>query len=328
MPKTPLMMEFQVTKEYLGQDTHLAYLGPLFQEVLRADTYAKGKGSTVAKVIDGSLHGYAHSGIAGVANIGMDRNWTGSQFNQANWYAYGRLAWDPSLSSAAIADEWIRQTFSTDAAVVATVRHLMLTSREAVVNYMTPLGLVHIMATGHHYGPGPWVNSGRPDWTPVYYHRADSLGIGFDRTVTGSNAVDQYFAPVRARYGNRRTVPDSLLLFFHHVRWDDRLATGRTLWNELVQRYYAGVDSVSSMRRAWATVAGHVDAARFEDVRGMLEIQEQEARWWRDAAVQYFQTFSHRPIPAGLEAPAHPLAFYIGLRCPADRDKPRCPEIR
>ncbi len=328
MPRTPLMLEFQITKEYLGQDTHLAYLGPLFEEVLRADTYAKGKGSTIAKVIDGSLHGYARSGIAGVANIGMDRNWTGSQFNQANWYAYGRLAWDPMLSSSAIADEWIRATLSTEPRVVNTIRRMMLTSREAVVNYMTPLGLAHIMATNHHYGPGPWVNTGRPDWTPVYYHRADSLGIGFDRTATGSNAVDQYFPAVRARLANRRTVPDSLLLFFHHVRWDDRMASGRSLWNELVYRYYAGVDSVSAMRRAWATVEGHVDAARFEEIRSMLEIQEHEARWWRDAAVQYFQTFSRKPIPAGYAAPLHPLAFYIGLRCPIDRDKPRCPAIQ
>ena len=209
MPKTPLMMEFQITKEYLGQDTHLVYLGPLFEEVLRADTYARGKGSTVARVIDGSLHGYARTGIAGVSNVGSDRNWTGSQFNQANWYAYGRLAWDHELSSADIADEWIRMTFSNDPSVVKSIRSMMLESREAVVNYMTPLGLAHIMATGHHYGPGPWVKLGRADWSPVYYHRADTLGIGFDRTATGSNAVAQYFPPVRDRYASRATVPDS-----------------------------------------------------------------------------------------------------------------------
>src|SRR5205085_1678811 len=148
MPKTPLMMEFQITKEYLGQDTHLVYMGQYWEEVLRADTYAKGKGSTVAKVVDGTLHGYARTGIAGVSNVGTDRNWTGSQFNQANWYAYGRLAWDPTLSSSAIADEWLRQTFTTDAAVVPKLRHMMMISREAVVDYMTPLGLAHIMATG------------------------------------------------------------------------------------------------------------------------------------------------------------------------------------
>jgi alpha-glucuronidase len=324
MPNTPLMMEFQVTKEYLGQDTHLAYLGPLFEEVLRADTYADGRGSTVAKVVDGSLHHYALTGIAGVANIGDDRNWTGSVFNQANWYAYGRLAWDPSLSSRDIADEWIRATFSNESRVVATIRHMMLTSREAVVNYMTPLGLAHIMATGHHYGPAPWVNTGRPDWTPVYYHRADSIGIGFDRTATGSNAVAQYAAPVRDRLANRKSIPDSLLLFFHHVGWDDRLASGRTLWTELVLHYDAGVDSVGAMRRAWSSLRGTVDARRFTEIGELLRIQEREAAWWRDAAVLYFQSISHRPLPPHVLAPARSLEFFESLRCPPDVTKPRC----
>lgn len=328
MTKTPVMMEFQITKEYLGQDTHVAYLGPLFEEVLRADTYVKGAGSTVARVIDGSVHGNARTGIAGVANIGDDRNWTGSHFNQANWYAYGRLAWDPMLSSRDIAREWVRMTFTNDNAAVATITQLMMTSREAVVNYMTPLGLVHIMASNHHYGPGPWVNDlGRADWNPVYYHRADTLGVGFDRTATGSNAVAQYATPVRDRYASRTTVPDSVLLFFHRVAWGDRLASGRTLWDELVHRYDEGIDSVASMQRAWQSVASHIDPTRFTDTRDFLTIQGQEARWWRDAAVQYFQTFSRRPLPQGARAPAHPLAFYLGLRCPPDRNKPRCPAL-
>ena len=327
MPKTPLMMEFQVTKEYLGQDTHLAYLGPLFEEVLRADTWSRGKGSFVASVIDGTLHGYAHTGIAGVANVGTDRNWTGSQFNQANWYAYGRLAWDPRQSSADIADEWIRMTFSNDSSVVNPVKHMMLISREAVVDYMTPLGLAHIMATGHHYGPGPWAELPRADQTPSYFHRADTIGIGFDRTPTGSNAVDQYFPPVRDRFANRSSVPDSLLLWFHHVGWNERMRSGNTLWDELVRHYYAGVDSVRSMQRTWNGVRGLVDAARFEEVASFLTLQEHEARWWRDAAVQYFQTLSREPIPTGYEPPTHPLSFYTALRCPADRRRPRCPEI-
>ena len=327
MPKTPLMMEFQITKEYLGQDTHLVFLAPLWKEVLGADTWASGKGSTVAKVIDGSLHRYRRTGIAGVANIGRDRDWTGSQFNQANWYAFGRLAWDHDLSAAAIAEEWIRMTFTNQRRAVATIRSMMLTSREAVVSYMTPLGLAHIMATGHHYGPGPWADAGRPDWTPSYYHRADSLGVGFDRTATGSNAVGQYFPPVRDRYGNRKTVPDSLLLWFHHVRWTDRLASGRTLWNELVHRYSAGVDSVRAMRREWATVRGAIDTERFAAVDSFLSIQAREARWWRDAALSYFQTFSRMPIPAGYEQPAHPLTYYQQLRCPVDPRKPRCSGI-
>jgi alpha-glucuronidase len=327
MPKTPLMMEFQITKEYLGQDTHLVYLGPLFEEVLLADTWSHGKGSTVASVIDGSLHGYVHTGIAGVANVGTDRNWTGSQFNQANWYAYGRLAWDPRQSSADIADEWIRMTFSNDSLVVNAVKRMMLISREAVVDYMTPLGLTHIMATGHHYGPGPWATLPRADQTPSYFHRADTIGIGFDRTPTGSNAVDQYFPPVRDRFADRASVPDSLLLWFHHVGWNERMRSGNTLWGELVRHYYAGVDSVRSMQRTWNAVRGLVDDARFEDVASFLTIQEHEARWWRDAAVQYFQSFARAPIPAGYETPAHPLSFYMALRCPADRRRPRCPAI-
>jgi alpha-glucuronidase len=327
MPKTPLMMEFQITKEYLGQDTHLVFLAPFFEEVLRADTWAKGEGSTVARVIDGSLDRYPRTGIAGVSNVGSDRDWTGSQFNQANWYAFGRLAWDHELSAGAIADEWVRMTFTNDARAVATIRSMMLTSREAVVNYMTPLGLAHIMATGHHYGPGPWADGGRPDWTPSYYHRADTLGLGFDRTATGSNAVGQYFPPVRDRYANRRTVPDSLLLWFHHVRWTERLASGRTLWDELVHRYSAGVDSVRAIRRAWGTVRAAIDAERFAEVDSFLSIQAGEARWWRDAALTYFQTFSRMPIPAGYEQPEHPLPYYEELRCPANPTKPRCPGI-
>jgi alpha-glucuronidase len=324
MPKTPLVMEFQITKEYLGQDTHLVFLGPLFEEVLRADTFRGGAGSTVGRVIDGSLHGYARTGIAGVANVGTDADWTGSIFNQANWYAFGRLAWDHTLSSGDIAEEWIRMTLSNDAAVVAPVRQMMLASREAVVNYMTPLGLAHIMATGHHYGPGPWVARGRADQTPVYYHRADTLGIGFDRTATGSNAVEQYAPPVRDRYANRATVPDSLLLWFHHVGWRDRVASGRTLWDELVYRYNAGVDTVRAMQRTWNAQQGKVDDERFRLVQSDLAIQEREARWWRDAALQYFRTFSRMPIPPQYEQPAHALEYYMAVKCPANRLKPRC----
>jgi len=327
MPKTPLMMELQITKEYLGQDTHLVFLAPLFEEVLRADTWAKGAGSTVSKVIDGSLHGYHRTGIAGVSNVGSDRNWTGSQFNQANWYAFGRLAWDHDLSSSTIADEWIRMTLTNAPRAVATLRSMMLTSREAVVSYMTPLGLAHIMATGHHYGPGPWADAGRPDWMPSYYHRADSLGLGFDRTASGSNAVAQYSQPVRDRYASRTTVPDSVLLWFHHVRWTERLSSGRTLWDELVHRYSAGVDSVRAVQRAWRSVRAAVDAERFAEVDSFLSIQAREARWWRDAALSYFQTFSRLPIPAGYEQPEHPLAYYEQLQCPPDPRKPRCPGI-
>jgi alpha-glucuronidase len=211
MPKTPLMLELQITKEYLGFATHLSYLAPLFEEVLRADTYVKGEGSLVRQVIDGTMHGYAHTGIAGVANTGTDRNWCGSVLACANWHAFGRLAWNPSLTSSDIADEWLRMTFTNDTAFIAPVKSMMLASRQATVDYMTPLGLHHQMARGHHYGPGPWVTGGpRADQTSVYYNRADANGIGFDRTATGSNAVAQYAAPVRDRFANLATVTGRL----------------------------------------------------------------------------------------------------------------------
>ena len=327
MAKTPIMLEFQLTKEYLGQDTHLAYLGTLFEEVLRADTWAKGKGSTVARVIDGSLHAHARTGITGVANVGMDTNWTGSHFNQANWYAYGRLAWDPGLSASAIADEWVRQTFTNDPVAVPRIVNMMMVSREAVVNYMTPLGLAHLMATGHHYGPGPWSRLARADQSPVYFHKADSLGVGFDRSSTGSRQVDQYFPAVRDRYERLSTVPDSNLLWFHRVPWSYRLRSGRSLWEELVVRENAGVDSVRSMQVQWQGVRGAIDGERFTAVESFLAIQEREARWWRDANLSYFATFSHQPIPAPYDQPAHALSYYQQVRCPANRLKPRCDVI-
>jgi len=315
MPKTPLVMELQITQEYLGFATHLVFLAPLYEEVLRADTHAKGEGSLVAQVVDGSLHGYARTGMAGVANVGTDRNWCGSVFACANWYAFGRLAWDPMLGSEGIADEWIRTTFGNDEALVAPVKAMMLGSREAAVDYMTPLGLHHLMAEGHHYGPGPWVDrAARPDWTSVYYHRADGQGIGFDRTATGSNAVAQYFPPVAEVLGDVRRVPESLLLWFHHVRWDHRMASGRTLWDELVGRYQAGVDAVRRMQATWRSLEGRVDAERYEEVRAFLAIQEKEARWWRDACVLYFQSLSGRPLPAGYEPAEHDLAYYEAIR--------------
>jgi alpha-glucuronidase len=314
MPHTPLMMELQITREYLGFATHLVFLAPLFEETLRADTRANGVGSTVARVVDGSLHGYSRTGMAGVANVGTDRNWCGSVFSGANWYAFGRLAWDHSLGSERIADEWIRMTFTNDPSFVRPVKEMMLASREAAVDYMTPLGLVHLMARGHHYGPGPWVSGGeRADWTSVYYHRADAAGIGFDRTAAGSGAVGQYFPPVAEVFGSLERVPEEYLLYFHHVPWDHRLSSGRTLWEELVHRYYRGVDAVRRMQATWRSLEGRVDAERYKETRAFLAIQEREARWWRDACVLYFQTFSKRPLPPGLEPPADTLEHYMAV---------------
>jgi alpha-glucuronidase len=317
MAHTPLMLEVQLTKEYLGFATHLAYLGPLWEETLDADTYASGQGSTVRKVIDGSLYAARRTGIAGVANIGTDRNWTGSDFDQANWYAFGRLAWDAGLSSEQIATEWVRMTFSSDPALVRPVVRMMMRSREAVVNYMTPLGLHHQMARDTHYGPGPWVAGGpRADWTSVYYNRADAQGIGFDRTTAGSDAVSQYAPVLAARFNSLQDTPEQLLLWFHHVPWDYRMASGDTLWDELVRHYTQGVQSVGAMRRSWDGLAAYVDPQRYAQVAAYLAIQEQEARWWRDASIAYFQSLAQRPLPEGFEPPAHPLQYYEALCFP------------
>ena len=331
MPATPVALELQITKEYLGEDTHLAYLGPLYEEVLKSDTYAKGQGSTVARVIDGTVHGYANTAIAGVANIGTDVNWTGSHFNQANWYVFGRMAWDPDVTATAVADEWVRQTFSNDPVVVAPVTAMMMSSRQSVVNYMTPLGLAHIMGTDDHFGPAPWVSTlTTANWNPFYYHKADATGIGFDRTSAGSNAVSQYFATVRDRFASRTTVGDDYLLFFQRVRWDDTLSSsGRSVWNELVHRYSLGVDDVQALRTSWTAVQARIDARRFNDVGSSLQTQHYEARWWRDACLTYFMSVSGKTMPTGYAAPARDLTFYKGLEttCPADVTKPRCPDV-
>ncbi|MDB5692420.1 MAG: aguA [Alphaproteobacteria bacterium] len=317
MPKTPVAIEVEITKEYLGFATHLAFLGTMWEEALASDTFARGRGSTLAKVVEGALGGHNLSAMAGVANTGTDRNWSGSQFDQANWYAFGRLAWDPQLSARAIAEEWTRMTWGNDPRVVDAIVPMMMGSRQAVVDYMTPLGLHHLMGTGHHYGPAPWVNDQqRPEWNPVYYHRADANGIGFDRTATGSNAVAQYAPEVARRFADRRSVGDDYLLWFHHVKWDDRLDTGRTLWDELVARYTRGVEEVAGMRRTWASLAPYVDPQRHEEVAAFLAIQAREASWWRDASIAYFQSISHRPLPAGFAPPAHPLDYYEALKFP------------
>lgn len=316
MPQTPLMLEFQLAQEYLGCATNLAYLGTLFKECLETDTYVEGKGSTVAKVVDGHVHQQPveRTGMAAVTNIGSDRNWCGHPFGASNWFAYGRLCWDHRLSAEELAREWVRMTFSTNPATVQTIVELMMSSREAIVDYTTPLGLHHQMAVNHHYGPGPWVDEGRPDWTSTYYHRADAFGLGFDRSPTGSSAVAQYATPLAKLYGNRETCPESLLLWFHHVSWDYKMSSGRTLWQELCHRYQVGVDAVRTMQQAWSKLSGEVDVLRFAHVEGLLRVQEQEARWWRDSCVLYFQTFSKRPVPEGYEPPEKTLEEYRAIR--------------
>lgn len=317
MPQTALAMEFQVTQEYLGFSSHLVFLPKLYEEVLQADTHQQGKGSLVAKVIDGSIDGHKISAIAGVSNIGSDLNWTGHLFGQANWYGYGRLAWDPYLSSETIAEEWLRSTFSNADGFVDPMTEMLIQSREAVVNYMTPLGLHHIMDTDHHYGPGPWVSElSRPEWNPTYYHKADAKGIGFDRTRSGSNAISQYAKPVAKRFGERNECPENLLLWFHHLPWTYQLSDGNTLWKSLGIHYQEGVDQVREMQNTWAKMSPYVDKISHRDVRMLLEVQLHEAIWWKDACMSYFQSHSKLPFPQQMEAPKHSLDYYKSLKHP------------
>jgi alpha-glucuronidase len=314
MRSTPLMIEFQITQEYLGCSTHLVYLGPLYSETLTTDTYAAGRGSEVAHIIDGTMYHHSLTGMAGVSNIGAERNWTGHLFGQSNWYAFGRLAWNPLLSPEKIAAEWVRLTITRDQAIGDGIINMMLTSREAAVNYMTPLGLHHIMAEGHHWGPGPWVEGGRRDWTSVYYHRADTAGIGFDRSEGGTGAVSQYSPPLNSIYNDPQQCPENLILWFHHLAWSHTMKSGRSLWDEMCLKYQEGVTTVDGYRSFWETLEGKIDEEQYRHVSQMLAIQAKEARWWKDACLLYFQTFSRRPFPEGVEPPQHTLEYYRGLK--------------
>lgn len=309
LKKTSQMVEFQITQEYLGFSNHLVYLAPLFKETLESDTYSFGKGSTIAKITDGTLMKNKITAISAVANIGEDTNWTGHHFAQANWYAFGRLAWNHNLSSEQIADEWLKMTFTDNQDFVKPVKGIMLSSRETAVDYMMPLGLVHIFASGHHYGPEPWgdYKGGRPDWSPVYYHKADLAGLGFDRTKTGSNAVSQYFSPLEEIFGNINSCPEAFLLFFHHVPWDFKMKNGNTMWNNLALKYQAGINQVRNYQKVWKTMKPYMDAQRFEAVKTKLDIQSKDAVWWKDACLQYFQTLSKLPLPQGVEQPERSL---------------------
>lgn len=292
MQHTPLMAEFQVTQEYLGHSNHIAYLAPMWKEFFELVPPASLKA------------------IAGVANIGTDTNWCGHTFAQANWYAFGRLAWQPSLSSEDIAGEWLAQTFQPLGNETGSrLKKMMLDSREAVVNYMMPLGLHHIFAWGHHYGPEPWctIPGARPDWLPSYYHRADKQGIGFDRSSKGSNAVAQYPEALAKQYGNIDTCPEEYLLWFHHVPWTYRMKNGRSLWDELCYRYDSGVRQVREFQKVWDAAEKYIDAERFREVQSHLRIQARDAVWWKDACLLYFQKFSGMPIPYDIERPVHNL---------------------
>ncbi len=311
---TNIMMELQVTQEYFGFSNHLAYQGPLFEEVLDADTYVKGEGSTVGEILGGEVFEYEQTGMAAVINPGTDRNWTGHPFVQSSWYAFGRLAWDYELSSEAIAEEWMRMTFTNDRRFLDPIGEVMAYSREAGVNYRNPLGLTHLFAQGHHYGPAPWYDEAeRMDWTAWYYHRADKEGIGFDRTETGSNAIEQYSDPVREQFGSLDRIDEDYLLWFHHVGWDYEMNSGRTLWEALVLKYDKGVQQVRDMQAEWAKVEGLIDPERYQHVKALLEVQLRDAIRWRDSCVSYFQSINGLPLPEGSPEPEHDLEYYKKL---------------
>ncbi|MCL4121020.1 UNVERIFIED_CONTAM: hypothetical protein GTU68_048670 [Idotea baltica] len=317
MKETPLMMEFQITQEYLGQGTHLVFLGNYWKEVLDSDTYTKGKGSSVASIVEGAQSDQILSGFAGVANIGTDRNWTGHPFGQSNWYAFGRLSWNHSFSANEIAREWVQMTFTTNDSIVTSITDLMMASHEAIVNYMTPLGLHHIMAADHHYGPGPWVEEmSRADWNSTYYHQADTVGIGFDRTEEGTDALSQYDRQLYRIWSDPQNCPEKYLLWFHHLPWTYPMQSGHTLWEELCLKYQEGVEQVTNSKRVWDHLTDDIDTERYDHVSALLNIQLKEARWWRDACLLYFQTFSAMELPEGIPAPAHDLEHYIGLDFP------------
>ncbi|WP_373799724.1 alpha-glucuronidase [Bacteroides heparinolyticus] len=310
MRHTPLMVEFQITQEYLGHSNHLVYLAPMWKEFF------------------GLVPPSTLKAVAGISNIGSDANWCGHPFAQANWYAFGRLAWNPSLSSEAIADEWLRQTFSKEKEFVEPIGRLMLRSHEAAVDYMMPLGLHHIFAWGHHYGPEPWCNvpGARPDWMPSYYHRAGANGIGFDRSHTGSHATAQYPDSLCRLYDDPSTCPEQYLLWFHHLPWNHRMKSGRTLWDELCHRYDSGVQQVREFQKTWDRVESLIDAERFRDVQSRLKTQLRDAVWWKDACLLYFQEFSKLPIPYGIERPIHELEELKKIVLPISNFE--CPDSR
>lgn len=300
MPHTPLMVEFQITQEYLGHSNHLAYLATMWKEFYRY-------------VQPSSL-----KGVAGVVNVGDHVNWCGHDFAQANWYAYGRLAWNPDLSAEEIAREWLAQTFTTDRRFVEPMTQVMMDSREAVVDYMMPLGLHHIFAWGHHYGPEPWckVPGARADWLPSYYHQADKEGLGFDRSRSGSDAVSQYPDSLARVFDSLEQCPEEYLLWFHHVNWNQKLRSGRSLWDELCYKYQKGVDEVRAFQRIWKDMQPYVDAERYQAVAERLDIQVRDAVWWKDACLEYFRTFSKKKYPEGVEPPVFTLKELKKVKLP------------
>lgn len=300
MTHTPLMVEFQITQEYLGHSNHLAYLALMWKEFYEY------------------VSPYSIKAVAGVANIGDDVNWCGHDFAQSNWYAFGRLAWNPELSSSQIAREWLVQTFTDESEFLNPVEEMMLESREAVVDYMMPLGLHHIFAWNHHYGPEPWceIPGARADWLPSYYHCADREGIGFDRTTTGSDAVSQYPDSLVAVFNSLSSCPEEFLLWFHHVSWDHKLKSGNTLWDELCYKYQTGVEKAQEFCEVWNQMSDYVDSERYQAIANRLKIQADDAVWWKDACLEYFRTFSRMKYPSGVDKPVFRLKELKKVKLP------------
>lgn len=317
MPNTNQAVELQLTMEYLGHAKMATYLGTMFEEFFKWDTYAEGPGTLVGEILDGSAQGQSDTAIVGVNNMGNSDSVTGHHFLQANTYAFGRMAWDWTLGAEEVADEWARMTWGNDQEVIDTIVAMMMGSREAVVASQSPLGLMHqqTQGSGDHYGPGPWEWGSQDDWGPSYYNKADNIGIGFPRTEEGRiewllpvpepgsgnenyyPLVNQYFSPIREMFANIETCPEEYLLAFHHVPWDYEMNSGRTLWEELVYRYQMGVQYSTYMIEAWDSIEDKIDARRFTEVQAKLKTQEADQARWRDECIKYFQNINGLDIP-------------------------------
>lgn len=304
LKKTKMMVEFQITQEYTGGSIQTCFLAPMWREFFDTLNMIEDRQPLV--------------GVAGVANIGDADNWTANDLAMANWYAFGRMANDSEASSKDIAEDFLRENYSSNPRFVIPIAQLLVKSREAVVDYMMPLGLHHIFAGGHHYGPEPWCNpkGWREDWLPRFYHRADSIGIGFNRTdheepclagYEGSNNVGQYPEPLRTLYNNIATCPENLLLWFHHAGWNHTMSNGLSLWDNLCYSYDRGVSQAQDFVATWKSIKPYIDEERYKRQLTRFERQAKDAQWWRDACVLYFQTFSNRPLPPDSPKPMHSL---------------------
>ncbi len=306
LEKTPVMPEFQITQEYTGESIHTCFLASMWKEFFGVVK----KHARVKK----------YDAVAGVANVGDMRNWCGSDMTQVNWYAFGRMAWNDAITPQQIADEWLKMTYTTNKAFVEPMTEVLMESREAVVRYMMPLGLHHIFAGGHHYGPEPWCDpkGWREDWKPKYYHKADKTGIGFDRTMNGSQNVRQYPDALFNIYNKVDECPEQLLLWFHHVPWTHKMHNGETLWEALCHTYDHGVRQAEAFARIWNQMKPYVDAERYEAQKLNFDRQAKDAWWWRDACLLYFQQFSGMKLPLDCPAPKYKFEDLQKYNLPID----------